>query len=160
MGQKLENVRKKAENVKELGEQVKELGNKVVDDITSVRDILGEMPEDMDDDIMAAIEQVDDSSTQEATDNMNSEVKNVLEQGKNLNAETADEATEQQEKSQDASSKFSEINGNRFGKSGADASQRAADSAEAFGETRDQAQEYADQADDDFNSDLDAVMRH
>ena len=49
MGQKLENVRKKAENVKELGEQVKELGNKVVDDITSVRDILGEMPEDMDD---------------------------------------------------------------------------------------------------------------
>lgn len=75
MGQKLENVRKKAENVKELGEQVKELGNKVVDDITSVRDILGEMPEDMDDDIMEAIEQVDDSSTQEATDNMNSEVK-------------------------------------------------------------------------------------
>ena len=75
MGQKLENVRKKAENVKELGEQVKELGNKVVDDITSVRDILGEMPEDMDDDIMEAIEQVDDSSTQEATDNMNSETR-------------------------------------------------------------------------------------
>ena len=160
MGQKLENVRKKAENVKELSDRVKELGDKVVDDITGVRDILGEMPDDMDDDILEAVREVDDSSTEEATDNMNSEVKDVLDQGKNLNAETADEATEQQEKSQDASSKFSEINGNRFGKSGADASQRAADSAEAFGETRDQAQEYADQADEDFNNQLDAVMRH
>lgn len=160
MGQKLENVRKKVDNVKELSDRVRDLGDKVVDDITSVRDILGEMPEGADDDIMEAVKEVDDSSTQEATDNMNSEVKNVLDQNKDLNAETADEATEQEEKSQDASSKFSEINGNRFGKSGADASQRAADSAEAFGEARDQAQEYADQADEDFNNRLDAVMRH
>lgn len=160
MGKKLEATRKKVENVNEMSDKVKEMGEQDVEDIGSVRDLLGEIPDDVDDDIKEAVESVDDSSTQEATDHMNSEVKSVLDQSEQASKEVVEEADDQKEKSQEASDKFAEIGGKRFGGAGMDASKKAADSASAFEEMSTQAADLARQASDDFNSSLEKVMKH
>ena len=132
MGRSLEKVSKQVKETGEIQRGALDKAEAAVTDITSVRDILTEVPEDVDDDILACVERVSEGATREATDHMNTEVKGELDKGSELGNETAELAEQNAERSRRASSTFSRIAGIRFGEGASDASTKAEASASAF----------------------------
>jgi hypothetical protein len=132
MGKKLENVKRLVDETKEIGEKTAEMANTAVTDITSVRDIIKEVPQDVDDDILAATEQVSESATREATDFMNSEVKSSLDEGVRTGTEAADLADEQADLSHRAADTFGQTAGMRFGESASEARAQSETAAANF----------------------------
>jgi hypothetical protein len=158
MGSKLENVKGLVKETGEISKKTLEMANAAVSDITSVRDILKEVPQDVDDDILAAAEQVSDSATKEATDHMNSDVKSSLDEGTRTGTEAAELADEQADVSHRAADTFGQAAGVRFGESGSEARAQSETAAKNFEGQSEEVRGIMEESEAEFEKALQDVM--
>ena len=158
MGSKLESVLGNIEKVNEMGDQAIESADSAVSDITRIRQLLEEVPQDGDDEIVTYADLVAEQSTRETADYMQTDVEGQLEAAEETGRETVEEASDQQSKSETAADVFGRISAERFGGKGADAQASALESAEQFRQSIEQVGEMLEQHRKDFESALDEIL--
>ena len=84
MGIKLEDMKNKAKEGTDSLEKAKEIGNKALEDARSMSEIINSLPEDVDDEVLEAAQNIRESSRMEAEQYMESDVKDELDKGKNV----------------------------------------------------------------------------
>ena len=155
MGSKLETVKEKVVEAQEGHSEAIELGNKDVEDISNVKNILDSMPSDVDDDILDAISNVHDSAINEATVDMERNIKKYLDSASAIASDASNEAQEQQGLSEQAASRFEQISGaSEFGSSADGAADQSHQSADSFSEASDEAEKSIDEAEAEFRDQL------
>lgn len=141
MGNKLENVRRNLEGAKDMHAESLEKAREDADEMRDIRSMISEIPDDIDSDLIAQVEQVSESATSEGTSHMETEVHGILEKGSDMAEEVIDESDTQADLSEQAAGSFESISDTRFGSRAADAASRAHDTAEQFNEASGEANE-------------------
>lgn len=158
MGSKLEKAGRDVEQVQELHQKSLEMGQEDAEEMKEIRSILSEIPRDIDSDLLEKIDEVADSSTQEGTDHMASEVHGVLEEGSELAGEVTEESNEQAELSDSAAESFEQVSDTRFGGKGAEGSEQARETAESFRDVSEQARQSVEQTEQEYEQLLSEVQ--
>lgn len=155
MGSRLESIRDKVEQAKEGHFEAKELGERNVEDITNVKGILDGLPRDVDEDLVSAISDIHDSAINEATSDMEDEVRSALDFAGDIASDADEEAQDQKEKSEEARGAFDEIfTGSEFGSSAREGIDTAGDLIEGFEESSEEARESIEDAEEEFRKQL------
>lgn len=137
MGKKLDSVKGKQKEAQEQYESGIGLAEQDVDEISGVKGALEGISAEVDDEILAAAESIEGDAVSEADEHMQSEVKEVLNQGDSTSSEAIGEAQEQAQLSEDAQGVFEGIgSSSRFGRGTAETGSTFAESvAEQFEQT-------------------------
>lgn len=158
MGNKLESVRTDLEKVEDIHQDSLEMAQEDAEEMRDIRDILREIPQDIDSDLLERVEDVSDQSTQEGVDDMETNVHGRLEEGHELADETSEVSSEQQELSEDTAGGLENVSDTRFSGGAADAASEAHDTGEQFEEVNDQAQESVENTDAEYEKFLSEVQ--
>lgn len=159
MGSKLESVNEKVKEVKEGHQEAIELGRRDAEDIANVKSILEGIPTDVDDDIVDAVSEVHDTSISEATSDMESNVKQSMDNASNVAFDASEEAQEQQGLSEQAATNFEQVSGSsEFGSSADRAADLSHQSAESFAEASDEAMESVDLAEQEYAQQMSEIL--
>lgn len=140
-GQKLEKARATLESARETQNNSLEMAQEDASEMKDIRSMLGEVPRDIDTDLLENIDKVAEDSTEEGVNHMETEVHGVLEEGSKSAEGVADESREQQELSNEASETFNKISDTRFAGSSAESAETARERAEEFSDTAEMADE-------------------
>ena len=136
-----------------------ELGRRDAEDIANVKSILEGIPTDVDDDIVDAVSEVHDTSISEATSDMESNVKQSMDNASNVAFDASEEAQEQQGLSEQAATNFEQVSGSsEFGSSADRAADLSHQSAESFAEASDEAMESVDLAEQEYAQQMSEIL--
>lgn len=159
MGTRLEQNKRKIEHANETQERGLEQGREDARQVQEVKGILESMPNELDDDILSAIEYARNAAKGEGSQHMRDVVHSQIEQGYNIANEAIIEADDQAQRSEQAASTFRQASGaSEFGRSAAETSASGADSIAAeFHEGAMNAQRQMEKTEQDFQTNLDEI---
>lgn len=159
MGTKLEQNRRRIEQANEVQERGLEQGREDARQVQEVKGILESMPNELDDDIMSAIEYARNAAKGEGSQHMRDVVHSQIEQGYNIANEAIIEANDQAQRSEQATTAFRDAsNASEFGRSASESSAAGADSiASEFQEGAVNAQKQMEKTEQDFQTNLDEI---
>lgn len=159
MGTRLEQNRRKIEQANEIQERGLEQSREDSRQVQEVKGILESMPNELDDDIISAIEYARNAAKGEGSQHMRDVVHSQIEQGYNTANEAIIEANDQAQRSEQAAATFRQASGaSEFGRSAAETSASGADGiATEFHEDAMNAQKQMEKTEQDFQTNLDEI---
>lgn len=160
MGSRLERVSQNVEQAGSIEQRGLEQAEQDASEVSEVKSILEGINQDVDDDILSAIEATREAAKSEGSDHMSSEVHSTLEEGYDLAGEAMNEGTEQAANSRDAAAEFSAAAGaSEFGSSTAENSASQAEGLAAeFDNQVETARQGMEEAEDRYGELLSEIL--
>ena len=152
MGSRVEKVEQNVEKATEMEYRGLEQAEKDASEVREIISIIEGMNNDVDEDIVEAMEATREAAKSEGIEHMDSEVHGQLEEGYDVANEAINEGTEQGEKSRQAAADFSSLREvSEFGSSTAESSAANAENiAEQFDEYVENAEQGIEDSEDLF----------
>lgn len=160
MGSKVEAVKTKSIEGKEAYEKANEQGREVVDKVQQLNECLRELPQDVDEELLEAAENAKREGISEAIQDMETNVKTVLEEGKAVMQEASNEANEQISKNEQVKETFESMDSIADYGSGARATGRSTiDSiTQEFNQTLADNEELTSAAEEEFEREIEEIQ--
>ena len=160
MGRKLESVKTKSLEGKELYTTANEQGQEIVDKIRQIKQLLEALPEGVDDELIEIHERVTENAKFDAVQDMNTNVKTKIEEGKSVIQESSQEASDRISKNEQVAATFDRMDSIAdFGRSARDTGRaRIENLTQEFDQTLSENERLTEAAEAEYERELNEIM--
>ena len=159
MGNKLESVKKKSLEAKEIYGTANEQGQEIVDKVKQLNILLESLPDGVDDELADLKEVVSENAKSDAIQDMNTNVKTKLEEGKSIIKESSQEASDQISKNEQVVKTFDSMdNIADFGKNARDTGREKIENiTQEFNQTLSDNESLTEAAEAEYEREIDEI---